>query len=63
VGELTTGEEVSTVENKIKFRKGTNGMIRVVVGDIEFEAHPNVVRYEASLQSIIDAERKFKEDE
>jgi hypothetical protein len=63
VGELTTGEEVSTVENKIKFRKGTNGMIRVVVGDIEFEAHPNVVRDEASLQSIIDAERKFKEDE
>lgn len=49
--------------NKIKFRKGTNGMIRVVVGDIEFEAHPNVVRDEASLQSIIDAERKFKEDE
>ena len=49
-------------KDKIKFRKGrTDGMIRVVVGNIEFEAHPNVVRHEASLQSFIDAERHFKE--
>jgi len=47
--------------DKIKFRKGTNDMIRVVVGDIEFEAHPSVVRDPQSLQSIIAAERAFKE--
>lgn len=58
---MTTGEEVKTVDSfKIKFRKGTNGMIRVVVGDIEFEAHPNVVRDEASLHSIIAVERELK---
>jgi hypothetical protein len=47
--------------DKIKFRTGTNDMIRVVVGDIEFEAHPSVVRDPQSLQSIIAAERAFKE--
>jgi hypothetical protein len=47
--------------DKVKFRRGTNGMIRVVVGDVEFEAHPNVVRDEKSLQPIIAAEREFKE--
>jgi len=49
--------------DKIKFRKGSNGMIRVVVGNISFEAHPNVVRDPAQLQSIIAAERAFKEQE
>jgi hypothetical protein len=46
---------------KIKFRDGINGMIRVVVGDIEFEAHPSVVNDSESLRSIIAAERQFKE--
>jgi hypothetical protein len=46
--------------DKVKFRRGENGMVRVVVGDIEFEAHPHVVRNEESLQSIIAAEREFK---
>jgi hypothetical protein len=47
--------------DKIKLRKGTNGMIRVAVGDLEFEAHASVVRDKAALQSIIAAERDFKE--
>jgi hypothetical protein len=47
--------------DKIRFRRGTNGMVRVVVGDIQFEPHPNVVRDEESLRSIIATEREFKE--
>lgn len=47
--------------DKVKFRRGENGMIRVVVGDIEFEAHPTHVRNEESLRLMIAAEREFKE--
>jgi hypothetical protein len=37
------------------------GCATAVVGDIEFEAHPYVVRDEESLQSIIAAKQEFKE--
>ena len=47
--------------DKIKVHKGTNDMIRVVVGDMAFEAQASVVRDPQSLQSIIAAERAFKE--
>ena len=47
--------------DKVKFRRGENGMVHVVVGDIEFDAHPSQVRNEESLRSMIAAEREFKE--
>jgi hypothetical protein len=55
-------EEVAEMKN-IKLRRGADGMVRVVVGDTQFDVRPSLLqeRHRDSLLAIIADEREFKE--